>query len=380
MARSCYQQNYLHIVGRYQDKKLISHKWLTLDAFKPSIQRIFFRYRRDFKHFLNTEFEFHQLREITFFCVHNLAQLKLECMENKVLSKLERLKFMYSRLEPELVERMLALAPNLKYLKLKKNSEWEQIKGPNKVYSYVSKEVLPITKFLESNPNIRYLAVNSANLCENSHTLKTSKVALDDLAVFIDYKDDETADHTKMSEFARICRLLNELHALGIYKRLKLYFSYRFKPELIDEVASLNALVKFHNRGTSGPFALSSLQRIEELNVERTDHIKDIEAMAENLVNLKILHIEETDTTSIMPLIKRAKQLEKIQIDRVLGDGLINVTALNRERSKVPTAKTITLYVKEHFFLANKRAMRAIDLDFIKLQRCTSIGWDIDFR
>lgn len=56
-------------------------------------------------------------------------------------------------------------------------------------FSFEINEIIPITTFLELNPNIRTFETNSGNLWGNRDSLKTSKVTLDNLAVRIDCKN-----------------------------------------------------------------------------------------------------------------------------------------------------------------------------------------------
>lgn len=205
---------------------------------------------------------------------------------------------------------------------------------------------------------------------------------MDDLAVEIDCKEyyEKFADHREITMFASICHLLNELHELGIYKRLRLCVKYDLKQKTIDEIASLNALVKFEV-GTlllnlKDNFAMSALRNIEELHVQKSTEINDIGATADNLVNLKLLYMNEADINSIMPFIRRARKMEMIKIDQYKA---INLAVMNSERLKLPNAKKITLYVGERLFLDTIRRMQKTDLEMIKLQRAVSFESDTDF-
>lgn len=117
--------------------------------------------------------------------------------------------------------------------------------------------VYPITTFLELNPNIRSFEINSTNHLENGDSLKGSEVTLDDLSVRIDMK------HTRRKYFAPICRLLNELHELGLYNRLKLYISIGFKQRLMDEVGLCKHWLNFTRMKLN--MVLSHYQNCEQL-------------------------------------------------------------------------------------------------------------------
>lgn len=247
-----------------------------------------------------------------------------------LFSNLERLEIVSCKMKASFATEIIAITSNIKHfflhensLKIKIRTEWLFQKYPTLnhfgVVSYL--RALPITSFLELNPNVRWFETNSANIWENRDSLRASKVALDDLAVQVDCKEyyEKFADHREITMLASICHLLNELHELGIYKRLRLCVKYDLKQETIDEIASLNALVKFEV-GTlllnpKDNFAMSALRNIEELHVQKSTEINDIGATADNLVNLKLLYMNEADINSIMPFIRRARKMEMIKID-----------------------------------------------------------------
>lgn len=375
VARACYKQNYSFFHTKY-DKLSTDYRF---GAFKRIIRRIHFF--SDLHHFVDFEFEFRRLKEIMLFRCH-LSETQIEKLSrNRVLRKLESLCISHCSLDPSIIELILSLSPNLKRLFVGQcdlmRSKSLHFKHPTlDRFGVNTKTTWPITTILELNPNIRYLEIDSANLWVNKNSLKTSKVSLNDLAVYIGSEEHST----EKTMFASMCHLLNELHELGIYKRLKLYVEGNITQEMVNEIAYLNAIVKLYMTFSKhcSPLALSTLRQIEEFHVHHGVFIKDAEAMAENLVNLKMVHIRTADSNSIIPFVKRATNMEKIKIDH-LEHKVINLAALNRERLKLPNAKKITIYVGENSFLATKRQNRETDLDLIKLQRSESIEWDHDF-
>lgn len=387
MAHACYQQNYLFLNVYYQGKTPIGGLDSKLDAFKQSIRRMAFSKTNELKHFLDTESKFHQLRDIVLVSV-NLAEIKIDSMKT-FFSKLERISLVGCKMKPNFVEHIIDMSPNLKHFNLKDHSwgigsEWPLCKYHSTLerVSIIQNEVLPIAIFLTLNPNIRYFGINSTNLWENRDSLKISKLTLDDLAVDVDFKEwpkGNLIDHTKTTMFASICRFLNELHELGIYKRLRLYIRLGFKQEMVDKIASLNGLFELYiYYNSEWSHALSTLRDLEEFHCQYCCDINDIDAMASNLVNLKLLHIREADAESIMPFIKRSANLETIKISERFYHEDMNLAAMNKERSKLPNAKKITLLIPDKCFVA-ERAHQEIDLDFIKLQRKASFNWDSYF-
>lgn len=55
---------------------------------------------------------------------------------------------------------------------------------------------------------------------------------------------------------------------------------------------------------------------------------------------------------------------------------VINFSSMNMARAKLSNAKTVTLYVKEHVYLATKWVMRKTFFKFIQLKRLECFEWD----
>lgn len=104
--------------------------------------------------------------------------------------------------------------------------------------------------------------------------------------------------------------------------------------------------------------------------MEKGDHIADSEMMANNLINLKCIHLNEASIDTIMPFIRQSVKMQRIKVDWFGGGvhfnrntGTINLLALNREHKKLPDSQKITIYVDEEIYLSTKWAMREIDFE-----------------
>lgn len=88
VASVCYQQNYSFIFPSYQNQMLKIQSNDKYDAFKQLITRIHFHtLERSLQQFLDTETEFHQLREIKLSSL-DLTKIKIECLK-PILNKQE---------------------------------------------------------------------------------------------------------------------------------------------------------------------------------------------------------------------------------------------------------------------------------------------------
>lgn len=229
-----------------------------------------------------------------------------------------------------------------------------------------SEEAVDVVKFLELNPNIRKFGTSGAFLWTNQRSLlNASNIKLHELRV----------DIWKSSvQLGELCRLLNELYKRGFYQRLKLKLSNVFRPGLCQ----LNALVHLHHSGS--PIALSAFTNLEEICIV-DGSIIDVERASISLVNLKRIRFRKVNIVDIMPFIRRSarlKQLAVASVEPLRNTDVIDLAAMNRERQKLANANKITFYVNEQVYLANKWALRELDLKLIRLTRLTYCEWDDD--
>lgn len=377
-----------------------------LNAFHQFIQTIEIMGRGNSKYnepeyYFNRRSEFKQLETLIITCLI-FEYLKLEEMR-EMLDKVEYLEIDACTTSQIFTEKIPILFPNLKRLTMRGLHHERDVvidihylKLKRFEINYMCTETVALGSLLERNLNIHKLAVDSTCLWDHRESIKAAK--LEDLAIDIEGLD-------LFRNFATFYQLLNELHERESYQRLKLRSTiYRIRNKWI-ELASLPALVGLTIlRCLNIRFGLSIFRNLEEICIQRSYLINDIEAMSDNLVNLERIRFGYADLDDIMTIIKRAKNLSKIKVTkfiRVASCGIsktterviyagpgnefnrcfkeqeqkVNLSSLNTERAKLSDAKMITLYLTEEVYLTTKRVMN----EFIQLRRFQSSEWDHGF-
>lgn len=237
-------------------------------------------------------------------------------------------------------------------------------------------------KFLELNPNIKTFFTMAKCFLANDKSMLKSNVQLNELALYI--------THDNWLDFEKFCDLLDKLYDRGFYKRLRLQYSpVDTKQECIDRLASLNALVQLFINVKSGVH-LSDFSNLEELLIDASDQITDLETMADILTKLEVIRFRFSNLKHISILTNRAVKLKKIIVGTLLDDNhdmrewmelsyeqlqsqkpniVIDLKTLNDEREKMPEARRISLYVEENVYLATKWSVHETNLDLIRLMR-----------
>lgn len=389
VAFYCYQQNYSatrtsnHNSDSLYKLSLIPdiHNALKLDAFISKIQNYYIEYYySDLRCFPKLQSKFHMLSVLEFQYA-NLINIEIESMK-EVLEKVEWLKISDSKIDGISIGNILTAFPNIKSLSLHRNNiaeyDWLIRKFPNLeriAFGHVIGPI-PLAQFLRLNPNIRKLAVNHNLIFNNNDLIEGAPIILDELAINIFNNITKDSIHQ-----------LNELQEKGFYKRLKIYsfLHIDLDQETLDGMALINP-IKLHF-GDSNIIKLSSLRTIEELCAVGSRDIADLEETARSLENLQLIYFGVTTLSHVMPFIRQTRKLSKFRIDYLKinekegrqKQKIIDLSLMNSERSKLPNAEKVTLYVEEKLFLATKWAAREIDLDFIQLKRIESYYWDHDF-
>lgn len=380
IAGRCYQQNYsgalpyFGCTGRtIWDKKFS----LEIDYFAQFMHKIWIELSPiNFRRFLGQQQTFHQLKKLQLSGL-DLNLFQIDDMKD-VLCKLEYLILCRCQMNEDIFERIVCFAPNMKRLNVNycnTGTSWLDRKYPTLEHiEIVSQETSPIAKFLKLNPNIRKFGTNSNYLWANRQSLKAGKIKLDDLTMII--------KEAPKLRLPRIIQLLNRLHQLEFYKNLKFDFtktSFRLDQKAVDKMTKLNALVKLSTAHNKIPVALCGLKHLEEISFYNSSDVIDLKSFAVDLKNMTRIHFTNSSQDHLMLLIGEAAKLEKIRIWYFRDINTINMLALNRHRSKLQSAKKITLYVEENVYLATKRTNQDTNLELIQLKRAESYQWDRDF-
>lgn len=107
------------------------------------------------------------------------------------------------------------------------------------------------------------------------------------------------------SKFDSMINMLTKLHEHGFYR--KLHFSkINLNQMKINQLATLNGLVKLHALSDAEPITFSALKypRI----------IDDLEMLVKNLTNLKCIGFDYSTIDDIMPFIRHSVEMQKIYI------------------------------------------------------------------
>lgn len=159
----------------------------------------------------------------------------------------------------------------------------------------------PLVPILELNPNIRNLYIPAYFLIKNAESMKSSDVALDDLAIFLGRDS---------VQLASVFNLLNELYERGRFKRLLLNFGgYEFNSDVIGQFYSLNRMIVglTLNRLDEGLKLFPALDNLEELNLVDNKGTNNMNVLASSLKNLKRIQVENS-SECLLPFIRQTKQ------------------------------------------------------------------------
>lgn len=385
IAGNCFKQNFIGIEPSFRiaqfriyDKFYINYYYFIQFFDKIRILEPIKERPNVFYKFLELKSEFRALQNLRASGV-NFNDITIGDME-EVLRKLKYLGLCRCEMKDNFLENILAIAPNIKRLCLiyiHTGNQWLTHTYPTLEHCEIlyPETYMPVATFLRLNPNIRKFGTDFMNLWENRHLLQTADIKVDDLAIFVKNK----------LQFASLCQLLNDLHQIGFYKRLKLCIYIDFTPalsvfdqEMVDEMANLTAMVKLYiNRYVYfDRVALSDLVHLEDISFTDSRYIIDIETVATKLQSLERIHFGKSKLEHVKMFMSTGLRLEIIEINWFVDDAgnseeetVLNLFQLNEIRRKLPNAKKITLYVDEDTYLATKRVNRVTDLDFVKLKR-----------
>lgn len=234
-----------------------------------------------------------------------------------------------------------------------------------------------LTTFLAINPNIQKFATSGDILWTNRDSLKNATVIkLNELAIELQLNS--------TIEFNTLCCLLNELHARGFYQRLELIIRMRLASDAIDQLVTLNGLVKLDV--SDNRFAFSALTNLEEIRMRSSASVTDPESAVKNLVNLKRIHFHVAFYRELMLFITQSAPLRELKTTW-LGYGphfshhthVMDLVALNQERQKLDDARKLTMYLHEDVYLFTKWTLKETNFEFIRLKRTESRKCDADF-
>ena len=384
IAGSHFQQTYAaaHVVCKSDG---IYIRCIQINGFTQFIQNISF-YCDDLLCFGYVQSNcFDSLKKIRF-CSIAMTDEKIACLQS-ILAKVEVVEIFCCTMNGEFYENFLSKCSKLKRLTVKgfygpgpligtANDwllrEYSQLEHLELTSMRVDYEINELETFFHRNPHIRSFAIDSDCLWNNRNLIMTAQVNLDRLA--IDSENFET-DY--------FYQLLNELHAIGVYKKLQFYL-LNIDERSINPIASLTAMDKLYSQLLDEDVAFPYLTNLKELCIGCTINITDMNALAKSLVNLEQIQFLVAHSNQIVPFVRHSTKLTKIKVkslkEETSRDGnVLDLTAWNKERGKLVGARKIVVYVEEDVYLATKWTLNDIDRSLIQLKRTESHDSNHDF-
>lgn len=106
----------------------------------------------------------------------------------------------------------------------------------------------------------------------------------------------------------------------------------------------------------------------------------DFNSNAKNLINVERIYFRNTQVENIISFIRYAPKVKEIQVDNLqegthFQNGIIDLKALDKERSELPGVCKITIYVSEKVFLSTKRALMKSELGLVTIKRAEAVEW-----
>lgn len=329
---------------------------------------------------------FQSLKQIRLYD-QNLTLNKIECIK-PILGQVEALELLECKIEGDFFESLLIFCANLKRLCVDGTTmigtkyNWLHRHYPQlehfQLLTVIGMEIKELKIFFKLNQNIKQLAFGGKCFWMNQESMRSSKLQLDVLAIKYD----------KRVKLDSLCQFLNVLQQRGFHKRLHLYFDlpFGFEQEIVDQLATLDKLVKLVANSRHSHINISSLIKLEELCIT-CNAINDLEHLPDTLTNLKRLYFLEATSDDILPFIRRAAKLNKIKVNRLYhgkyfdeDKSILDLSSLNREREKLTFAKKIMIYVKEEIFLATKWNINQTEFSLIEMKRIDSYDWNMTFQ
>lgn len=226
--------------------------------------------------------------------------------------------------------------------------------------------------FFKRNPNVRFLSTVFNVIWQNRDWILKSHIKFERLDVYYYY-----GAHV---DFNHVCDLLNKLHERGFYRRLHIWIDECEQDDFhrITSLRSLErlALLNFEIHWSIIPPLTSALR---ELTFRLCRDVEDSETISNNLTNVQRIDIEYASVNMILPFIRRCSKLKQIKIQHLLWNGpssrtcIIDLRALNDQRSKLANSQKIAIFVHEFVYLRNKWKQN-IDLSLIELKR--HLSWE----
>lgn len=302
----------------------------------------------------------------------------------KILSKIDAVQLRQCTLFGDFHEQFLQFCKHLKRLYVQDDlgDIIDEGGNPWMLRQYPTLELLQLTSrypfrifelstFLERNSSIRCFSTSSRCLWENRHELLECNAKIHRLEI-------QMLDnfYRQLIDVRLICELLNQLYERGFYRSLHLFVK-RVDQRCSEQLNTVYGLEHLSIRQFSESFDLPLLTNLKGLTILDGSNDNDMNILANRLMNLERILIQNAIYSDILPFIRQSVKLNKIKIIPKVNETL-RLVNLNEEREKLAGARKITIYVPDNIFLATKWTTKNgdINLNMIEMKRADSYQWD----
>lgn len=169
-----------------------------------------------------------------------------------------------------------------------------------------SNEVDELYAFLERHPNVQRFSTSGRFLWSNRNRFLKSNIKLDILEVKAGYFYEDSKSNTVWDFF-------RQLHKQGFYKRLFIYTDH-VDSKLSAQLTTVPGLELLCIRWFDKSYNLPLLTELKELIILDGLSAKDAEILANGLVKLERLYVDNTIIECIQPFIRQSTKLNKIKL------------------------------------------------------------------
>lgn len=371
------------VLGKHGNIYLDDRQNFTINCFSQYVRKILMK-DTDLRIFVTNKFD--RLKEIEFY------EGKLCPTENltNVLRNVETVKFIQCQLGGDFHDTFLRYCDQLKRLCVQDNNQQDlkrnnligtSDKWLNRKYSTLQhfginsrQRCDQVVKFLKKNSNIRTFSTTIEFLIANMEQMTKLKIQLNALAILHAYPNTEG---TKFNAF------VNQLSALqkdGMFEHLHLYFHKTTKKrENIYPIRLMPFVTTLHITNAVQNFTLTPMKNLNQLYLYGAFQIRDLDNALKHLKKLDYIYFRRETIENILRFVGNLPQLSNIQIDSIINDKVVNITAVNNERKYLHNPKNLTIYVEENVYLATKSAFKHNEFSVVDVKRIESYDGFHDF-
>lgn len=345
-----------------------------LDGFSAMVQRVTFYY--DSNSITDTRCK--QLKSLKYVSFMGITfnAAKIEAIE-RILQNLDGVELCDCLFEVDIFEQFLELCKNLKQFKILRDfhmsfsTKWllqtfPQLECLTLAPVECNREINKLKTFFHQNSTIRTFATNSDFIWINRATMMHVKFN----ELFINLSIDQ-------SNLNAFCMLLNEMHAVGTFKRVFITTS-QLNQKIVDGLISVKALAGLNLiniESTANGIDLSSFINLKWLHIFfGIEQITNLPHLAQKLTNLKEISFHQVDFDEILDFVYHSAELKTIACDCIENiSKRIDLHAMNQEREKLHKitafVSQVTIYIPESDYIEFRMKSKTNMLSLIEIRR-----------